>query len=201
MRDDHLQPKIEYDIVDVADDHRRVTFRMQPGPRYDKVVLAFEGASGIDPDQLDKIIDQQNLERQLFTDPVVVTELLQRYYREQGFLAAEIDAPRLEFQGTDRARGARQSAKVRASSSARSRRRGTPSIRLLPWCRSCRSYPASRSCRLPPSTRSSGSASCTGGRATTTCGPTTRSWSIAPRDASTSPSTSPKAGRASSRRS
>ena len=27
--------------------------RVQPGPRYAKVVLAFEGASGIDPDQLD----------------------------------------------------------------------------------------------------------------------------------------------------
>ena len=40
---------------------------------------------------------QQKLERQLFTDPFVVTELLERYYREQGYLAAEIDEPRYEF--------------------------------------------------------------------------------------------------------
>ena len=88
-----------YEIVDGADDRRRVVFRIEPGPRYQKVVLAFEGASGIDPDQLDAIIDQQQLERQLFTDPVVVTALLKRYYREQGYLAAEIDEPRYEFEG------------------------------------------------------------------------------------------------------
>ena len=63
------------------------------------MVLAFEGASGIDPDELDAIVDQQKLERQLFTDPVVVTELLERYYREQGYLSAEIDEPRYEYQG------------------------------------------------------------------------------------------------------
>ena len=55
--------------------------------------------SRIEPEELDDIIDEQNLERQLFTDPLVVTELLQRYYREQGYLAAEIDAPRYEFAG------------------------------------------------------------------------------------------------------
>ena len=100
MHDDHLQPKVDYDIADVDAGHRRVTFRVQPGPRYQQVLLAFEGASAIDPDQLDKIVAQQKLERQLFTDPVVVTRLLRRYYREQGFMAAEIDEPRLEFQGT-----------------------------------------------------------------------------------------------------
>ena len=84
-------------------------FNIQPGPRSQKVVLAFEGASGIDPDQLDKIVDQQKLERQLFTDPIVVTELLERYYREQGFLAAEIDEPRYEYQDVDGASGARRS--------------------------------------------------------------------------------------------
>ena len=45
-------------------------------------------------------INQQKLERKLFTDPLVVTELLQRYYRDQGYLAAEIDEPRIEYQGT-----------------------------------------------------------------------------------------------------
>jgi outer membrane protein assembly complex protein YaeT len=99
MEDKFLQAKIEYQIQDVADGQRRVLFQIQPGPRSDKVVLAFEGASGIAPDRLDKIVNQQRLERQLFTDPVVVTELLQRYYREQGYLSAEIDEPRFEFQG------------------------------------------------------------------------------------------------------
>jgi len=98
MADNHLQPKIDYQLQDAGNGDRRVVFNLEPGPRSQKVVLAFEGASGISPDQLDKIVDQQKLERQLFTDPIVVTELLERYYRDQGFLTAEIDEPRYEYQ-------------------------------------------------------------------------------------------------------
>jgi outer membrane protein insertion porin family len=99
MGDNYLQAEIDYRIEDVSEGQRRVTFQIQPGMRSEKVVLAFEGAAGIDPDDLDKIVEQQKLERQLFTDPIVVTELLTRYYREQGYLAAEIDEPTYEFQG------------------------------------------------------------------------------------------------------
>ena len=63
-------------------------------------MLAFDGAAQIKPKQLDTLIDDQNLERQLFDDPETVSELLQRYYKEQGFLAAEVDPPRAEFSGT-----------------------------------------------------------------------------------------------------
>jgi outer membrane protein assembly complex protein YaeT len=99
MLDRYLQPTVEYSVQDIGAG-RQVVFRIQPGPKYRKVVIAFEGASGIDPGRLDKIIEQQRLERQLFTDPNSVTNLLQRYYREQGYLSAQIDAPRYDFQGT-----------------------------------------------------------------------------------------------------
>ncbi|HYU79555.1 MAG TPA: BamA/TamA family outer membrane protein, partial [Vicinamibacterales bacterium] len=52
-----------------------------------------------DPDELDRIIADQHLEQQLFTDPKVVTELLERYYREQGYLVADVREPRYEFTG------------------------------------------------------------------------------------------------------
>ena len=58
----------------------------------------------------------RNSSAQLFTDPLVVTELLARYYRDQGYLAAEIDEPRIEYQGLDRARRA---AGARGSRSSR----------------------------------------------------------------------------------
>jgi outer membrane protein assembly factor BamA/autotransporter translocation and assembly factor TamB len=98
MSDNHLQPKVAYQIQDVSDNQRRVMFQIEPGTRSQRVVLAFEGASAISPDDLNNIVDEQRLERQLFTDPIVVTELLERFYREQGFLSAEIDEPRYEFQ-------------------------------------------------------------------------------------------------------
>jgi outer membrane protein assembly factor BamA/autotransporter translocation and assembly factor TamB len=99
MTGGYLQPKVAYTFDADATDRRQITFTIESGPHYDKVVLAFEGASGVDPDMLDKIVAEQQLERQLFTDPLVVTELLQRYYRDQGYLAAEIDEPKIEYQG------------------------------------------------------------------------------------------------------
>jgi outer membrane protein insertion porin family len=99
MLDHYLQPSVEYRIDEHAD-RRRVVFTVQPGLRYDAVVLAFEGVSAVDPKRLDHLIETQHLEPQLFTDPEVVTELVRRYYREQGYLAARIDLPRYEFQGT-----------------------------------------------------------------------------------------------------
>jgi outer membrane protein assembly factor BamA/autotransporter translocation and assembly factor TamB len=100
MTSGYLQPKVEYMFVTDSADHREIVYAIETGPHYDKVVLAFEGASGVDPDELNAIIEQQKLERQLFTDPLVVTELLQRYYRDQGYLAAEIAEPRFEYQGS-----------------------------------------------------------------------------------------------------
>ena len=100
MTSGYLQPKVEYAFVNDSADRREIAYAIETGPHYDKVVLAFEGASGVDADELDAIVKQQELERQLFTDPLVVTELLQRYYRDQGYLAAEIAEPRIEYQGS-----------------------------------------------------------------------------------------------------
>ena len=97
MDDGYLQAAVESRIEEDGANRRHVLFAIAPGPRYRKVVLVFEGASGIDPDVLDRLVDEQQLERDLFLDPLVVTELLQRYYREQGYLAAAIDEPRYEF--------------------------------------------------------------------------------------------------------
>ena len=100
MHDNHLQASVDYRIEDPSTDRRRVTFNIKPGPRSVSVALAFEGVAGVDPDRLDRIVETQRLERQLFTDPIVVTELLRRYYRDQGYLSAEIDLPRYDYQGT-----------------------------------------------------------------------------------------------------
>lgn len=96
----YLKPELRYEIEDHPG-QRRVVFRIQTGPRYHRVVLVFEGASGIGPDRLHKLVEEQGLDHQLFTDPEAVTDLLQRYYREQGYLSVEIDAPRYEFDRTD----------------------------------------------------------------------------------------------------
>ncbi|HEY0284565.1 MAG TPA: translocation/assembly module TamB domain-containing protein, partial [Vicinamibacterales bacterium] len=100
MTDNYLRPKIEGNVEEVGPNQRRVVFRIEPGTRFTAVRLAFEGARGIDPKVLDDIINEQNLDEQLFTDPAQVTTLLERYYREQGYLSAEIEEPVYEFEGT-----------------------------------------------------------------------------------------------------
>jgi outer membrane protein assembly complex protein YaeT len=99
MRDDYLQAKVQARVDDTNPEQRIVRFEINPGPQSSKVLLVFNGAVEIKPAELDRVIDEQKLERQLFSDPVVVTELLQRLYREQGFLNVEIDKPRYEFEG------------------------------------------------------------------------------------------------------
>ena len=47
MADNYLH-KIEPRVEDVAEGHRRVVFEIRPGSQSQKVVLAFEGASGIE---------------------------------------------------------------------------------------------------------------------------------------------------------
>jgi outer membrane protein assembly complex protein YaeT len=100
MRENYLQPKVEGTVDDSAPDQRRVRFQITPGTRFTTVVLAFQGAAAISADELDDIVNEQDLEQPLFTDPLQVTELLERYYHEQGYLVAKIAQPRYEFEGT-----------------------------------------------------------------------------------------------------
>jgi outer membrane protein assembly factor BamA len=101
MDDRYLDPEIAYRVEDPAPGERLVVFDVEPGVQFRRVTLAFEGAHAIDPDVLRAIVEDQDLEEDLFTDPFVVTELLRRYYREEGFLAARLEPPVKEFQGAE----------------------------------------------------------------------------------------------------
>ena len=95
----YLQPMVEHTITEEGADARRVVFRTMPGRRFERVELAFPGAQGIEPNALEDVIKDQKLGPKVFTAPGTVTDLLQRLYREQGYLAAEIDAPEYDFSG------------------------------------------------------------------------------------------------------
>jgi outer membrane protein insertion porin family len=95
----YLQSEITHQVGEGAGGSRQVTFTVTPGPRSETIELEFAGASAIDADTLDAIIDEQDLERDLFIDPVVAVELLEKYYREEGYLSADVEEPRYEFEG------------------------------------------------------------------------------------------------------
>lgn len=97
MSNRYLNPSIKPSVEEIAPDRRRVVFHVNPGTRFEKVTLAFEGARGVNPSVLRDIVSEQQLEDAVFTDPIVVTELLERFYREQGYLDASIEVPEYEF--------------------------------------------------------------------------------------------------------
>jgi outer membrane protein assembly factor BamA/autotransporter translocation and assembly factor TamB len=81
---------------------RHVTFKVAPGVKFEKVILAFEGAHGIEPDELQGIIKSQKLTQKVITDPETVTSLLKRVYRERGYLDATLDTPQYAFDAASR---------------------------------------------------------------------------------------------------
>lgn len=97
IKDRYLDPKVEYAIEQADASRRRVVFRAEPGVRFDQVRMVFDGAQGIGPKELESIIKEQKLGPRVFTEPAEVVDLLQRVYREQGYLTAEVEKPRYEF--------------------------------------------------------------------------------------------------------
>jgi outer membrane protein assembly factor BamA/autotransporter translocation and assembly factor TamB len=93
----YLDPKIEYAVAPDNQAARRVTFRVDAGARFDRVDLVFTGAHGIAEHELRSVVKDQKLGPKVYTDPGAVTDLLQRLYRERGFLDAKIDGPELHF--------------------------------------------------------------------------------------------------------
>ncbi len=97
--DRHLAATVTHSIEDQADGSRLIRFFIDRGPRFERVMLSFDGASAIPSDDLASLVREQDLEQDLFTDPTVVTELLRRYYREEGYLAARLETPEPIFEG------------------------------------------------------------------------------------------------------
>jgi len=95
--DRYLQAKVTYEIDDIDGGRRRAVFDIQPGERSSRIVMAFEGASAISANRLDRVIAEQELERSLFTDPASVADVLRRYYHANGYLSAAVDEPHVEF--------------------------------------------------------------------------------------------------------
>jgi len=87
----HLQPKIDYKIAESQPDQKRVVFDIQPGPKFTKVELAFDGAKGVTEDTLRKIVKQQKLSSDVYVKPGRVTELLTKYYQEERVLDAKVE--------------------------------------------------------------------------------------------------------------
>ena len=97
VKEDRLRPKIDYAISTPGDNRKRVVFDIQPGPEFKNVEVVFDGAKAFSNEDLREVIDRQDLEEEVYIAPDRVTELLSAFYREMGYLDAEVADPRYEL--------------------------------------------------------------------------------------------------------
>jgi outer membrane protein assembly complex protein YaeT len=97
VTENRLRPEIEYAVSTPQEGRKRVVFDIQPGPQFHDVEIAFDGAAAFKADELLDVLDKQKLKEEIYTAPGRVTELLGAFYREMGYLDAEVAAPRYEL--------------------------------------------------------------------------------------------------------
>lgn len=102
VRRGHFEAVVEAEVKETEPGLRTVTFQSEPGVRYRKPELVFEGNKAVSAKELTAAIDKEKLRPVLFVDARRVTELLRGVYREKGYLDTVTPAPRVEF---DRAAG------------------------------------------------------------------------------------------------
>jgi outer membrane protein assembly complex protein YaeT len=101
VEEGYLESKIAYRITRPAEDVKRVLFDIQTGVQYRDVELVFEGAT-VEHSHLRQLIDNADLETAVHTKPGDVTELLQNYYREEGYLDVKVNPPKYDLNAAAR---------------------------------------------------------------------------------------------------
>ncbi|MBL8216367.1 MAG: translocation/assembly module TamB domain-containing protein, partial [Bryobacterales bacterium] len=97
VEDKHLQSSIQYEISQPMENTKRVLFDITPGPKFSNVEIVFEGAQGLEPKLLSELLDKGDLHEDIYVKPARVRDTLKGFYREQGFLDADVDAIRQEL--------------------------------------------------------------------------------------------------------
>lgn len=87
-----LQATVAAEMAE-GDGRKRVRFAIDPGPHYADVPLSFPGAEGISPGALGELLEAADLEREIYVNPKKVADFLRRYYRNRGYLQAEVSPP------------------------------------------------------------------------------------------------------------
>ncbi len=97
VQEGYLQAEVVPQISFPTEGVKRVTFGISPRVRYKDVELVFEGVKGISAEALLDVLDAEKARLEIYTSPRTVADLLARYYRDQGYLAADIGEPRYEL--------------------------------------------------------------------------------------------------------
>ena len=97
VRRRHFEAVVEAEVKETEPGLRTVIFRAEPGVRYGKPEILFEGNTAFSAKELAAAIDKSKHRPILFLEPRRVTDLVRGVYRERGYLDTATPAPRVEF--------------------------------------------------------------------------------------------------------
>lgn len=92
IEDGYLEAEVTQE-TEITGDTKVVRFHVTPGTRYRDVQLVFPGASQIGSDELAGAIENAGIYLDVFLDPERVTDYLESYYRDRGYLGAVVSPP------------------------------------------------------------------------------------------------------------
>lgn len=89
----YLQAMVAHKISYASETLKRVQFQIQPGIRYEKQTIVFEGSSAVPASELKDYIANQKLPTAIYLQPAKVAESLAAYYKNRGYLEAQVQPP------------------------------------------------------------------------------------------------------------
>jgi outer membrane protein assembly complex protein YaeT len=93
----YLEGEVSIDVSETADGRKHVNFRIDPGIRYREANLIFPGADSMPAQELRAQLEAADLARAVHSRPGDVSDFLARLYRQRGYLDAEVETPRTQF--------------------------------------------------------------------------------------------------------
>lgn len=97
VEDHHYQGEVKPAITTPQPDVKRVLFDINPGVRYQRVEVAFQGVTAFEPKELRDLLKDQHLSADVYVDYRKVRDFLTRYYQEHGYLDAQVADRRFDF--------------------------------------------------------------------------------------------------------
>ncbi len=91
----YLQPTVTQQIRQTDERHKRVVFEIHPGAKFENPLVAVEGAKQLSESRIRRAVNRHRPKTDVYLRPQRVAESLTALYRAEGYLEAEVSAPRL----------------------------------------------------------------------------------------------------------
>ncbi|MGZ5423963.1 MAG: translocation/assembly module TamB domain-containing protein, partial [Candidatus Aminicenantales bacterium] len=101
-RQGYYRLEIRFEEREVSPEMKTVLIEISPGPRFDAILYAFEGLSGVAEQPLRALLDRPESLLALLTHRAKLTDDMEAVLRRSGHLKARVDDPKIEFRDVEK---------------------------------------------------------------------------------------------------